>query len=206
MPTTYIEADRDAQKLLEDLIHEHRQDLVDADANVTFLFAHGTLNKFGIRKPAMKARGHHVLGKCKINSLADRAEGKGDATITVDGDHWDRWSPKQRLAVLHHELSHIAVWGGKTDADDRPKLKIQHADFDFDGFHAVIDTYGADAVEAVNLKRVIEDHRQLFLPFAEDPAGAVTVTIAAAPAPKPARTRKPAKDLSGEQIAARSRR
>lgn len=199
MPTTYVEADPAAVKLLEKLITEHREDLVQADANVTLLFAHGTLTRFGIRKPAMKSRGHQVLGKCKVNSIADRAEGKGDATIVVDGDRWDQLSEGRRRALLHHELSHIAVWGGKTDADDRPKLKLQHADFDFDGFHAVIDLYGVEAVEAANLQRVIEDHRQLVLPFAEGP-------VAAAPEPKPARTRTKAQDLTGEQVAARSRR
>jgi hypothetical protein len=163
--TTYQKCDETVRELLGELLEQYRGDLQDAGATIELLFAFGSDGK-----PALKSRGQIVLGRCKINSLQDRAEGKADATIVLDGNRWPHWPEQRRLAVLHHELTHIDTWErGDGDRDDlgRPSLKIRYGDWDFDGFHQMIELYGAFSVESRNLKIIAETHQQLQLPFAD---------------------------------------
>lgn len=163
MPKYFKECDESVRAQLDGLIAQYRRDLIAADASIALLFAYGDEGK-----PALKHRGQVVLGSCKINSLQDRIEGKSDATIVLDGDRYPQMSTRRQLALLHHELSHIARWDVDehgTDDLDRPALKSQYADFEFDGFHEVIRLYGDDSIEVANLRSVAEEHRQLGLPF-----------------------------------------
>ena len=163
MATTYQKCDETVRELLDELLQKHRSDLIDAQATIELLFAFGTDGK-----PALKKSGQVVLGRCKINSLQDRAEGKADATITLDGDRWPKMNDRRRLALLHHELTHIDRWEpGDKDRDDlgRPALAARHGDWNFDGFHRILDLYGEDSVEHRNLAIIAESHRQLKLPI-----------------------------------------
>lgn len=173
MATTYLPADDHARSILRGLIAEHRPDLKRAGVDIRLLFAIKQPGKSGLAiGPAMKSRGQRVLGKCKVNGLADREAGKTDVTITLDGSWWASATDRRRQALLHHEVSHIDLWDGERDEDGRPKLKAAHADWDFDGFHDLLDLYGRDSVEHANFERIARRHEeQLLLRFGDDVAG-----------------------------------
>lgn len=164
MPTTYAPCGPDEYALLTALIDEHRGDLKAVGATITLLFAYGDDGK-----PAMKKKNQRILGMAKINNLKDRVEGKGDATITLDGDWWHDKTNRRRLALLHHELSHIGTDDDqKHDDIDRPILKSIPGDWENDGFYAVARIYGDDAPEVAYLKGVQAGIAQRGLPFGEE--------------------------------------
>lgn len=155
MPATFHNADESVYAMLAELIDTYRDDLKAARAKITLLFAVSTNEK-----PAMTHHGFKVLGRVQINSLQDRAEGKGDATIVFDGDRWPELSESRQKALMHHELSHIARWGKKNDAIGRPKLALRPGDWQNDGFNQVVAIYGDDAPERRWLNAVEESLRQ----------------------------------------------
>lgn len=151
MPATFHKADESVYAMLAELIKTYRDDLRLARAQITLLFAVSTNGR-----PAMTHHGFSVLGRVQVNSLQDRAEGKGDATIVFDGDKWPEMSEARRKALMHHELSHIDRWGGKLDALSRPRLSLRPGDWQNDGFNQVVAIYGNDAPERRWLNSVEE--------------------------------------------------
>jgi hypothetical protein len=158
MATIYHPPTHDALALLDELRREHRQDLELAEARIALIFA--TSDKPD--KPPMTSKGQRVLGKCKVHGLSDKAAGTADATIWIDAIAWSVRSANQNRALLHHELEHIAIWENERGDDGRPMLKSRNADFQFDGFHEIIERYGADACEASNVARVVARHQGVF--------------------------------------------
>jgi hypothetical protein len=186
MPTTYEPADAETYALLEELIAEHRADLAKAGATITLLFAYSDSDK-----PAIRHHGFAVAGCARVNPYLDRVEGKGDATITLDGDGWKLRSAARRRALLHHELCHIGTCPGKVDALGRPKLKSVPGDWENDGFNLVVKLYGDDAPEKRWLNSVEAQLAQLDLPMGD-------------PAPDRRATSKAAfeRDIAGDEDAA----
>jgi len=164
MSTSYVRCDEDVYEMLHELITEYRFDLVDCEATIALYFA---ANDKG---HAMKARGHQVLGKCKINNLVDRAQGKTDVTIFLDMDWWKDASSRRQRALLHHELSHVEVYDPEdgTDDLDRPVLKSRYGDWDNDGFYQLAKLYGEDSCERINLAIVQEALNQMEM-FGDEP-------------------------------------
>jgi hypothetical protein len=72
---------------------------------------------------------------------------------------------QRRRALLHHELTHIEAWDRTRDDIGRPALQTRHGDWNFDGFHRIVELYGEQSVEYRNLAMIAEMHRQLNLPF-----------------------------------------
>ena len=102
--------------------------------------------------PAISVNGYPALAKIKINSLEDRVQGKADATITIDGNHWDEWPTPRLDAILDHELTHLELRVDKDGAlirDDcgRPVLRMRRHDFQIGGFHSVAERHKQDAAE-----------------------------------------------------------
>lgn len=110
MPTTYHSAEPEARPIVDALLAKHYQDLLDAGVTVGLWFVLAPRDKDGEPTgPALKFHGYAAAGIVKVNSLKDRAQGKPDATIFLDGDEWQRWSDDRQRAVLDHELYHLIV-------------------------------------------------------------------------------------------------
>jgi hypothetical protein len=163
MPTYFKPCGPEEYALLGELLDAYRDDLRKADARVTLLFAFSESDG----KHALMKHKHRVLGRCQVNSTQDRAEGKGDATITLDGEWWALALPNRRRALLHHELSHIAPWCEKHDPLGRPKLSSRPGDWENDGFDEVVEIYGDDAPEKRWLNSVTTRLAERGLPFGE---------------------------------------
>lgn len=162
MATTYFPAPDEVRRVLDELIEEYRPDLTrHGEVKIGLTMAVGYKGKV-----AMKTKGQRILGKCKINGPLDKAQGKPDADVTLDGDYWAVSSQRRRKALMHHELSHIAEFDGDRDElTKRANLVVRNGDWNFDGFHECVELYGEDSAEAANLNMIAERHRQLDLPF-----------------------------------------
>jgi len=115
--------------------------LLDAKVRVDYVFARASLDKWGEPKgPAIMHHGVRALGYARIIGLKDRAMGRGDAEIVIDGDWWLKAKLPEQKALLDHELHHISVRETeahiiKRDDLDRPLLQLRPHDFEFGQFY-----------------------------------------------------------------------
>lgn len=180
MPTTYEPANADDQLFLEEVRDEYEPDLTEAETRVKLMFAFGPKGKHGeLLKPAILRKGVRLYGEVKINNPKDRAEGKADATVWIDGDEWPGWSEARRRAAIHHELHHLAVerdaYGKvKTDDYDRPVMTSRPHDFEVGWFKVIADIHGADSFEVEQAARLADATGQLLWPWAPDADGPLT--------------------------------
>lgn len=166
MPTTYQHADDDILDLLAQVLRTHHPRLAEAGVKVGVTMAY---NPDG---PAIKHGGYEALACIKVVALKDRVRKRIEAEMFVDQSEWERLPEEQRVALLDHELSHIALvelpprqlatlrrddpdapaW--KLDDLGRPKLRSVPGDWSAgDGFAAVCERHGRAAVEFLNLDR-----------------------------------------------------
>jgi hypothetical protein len=161
MPPRFEDCGPDVYRLMDSIIGEYYPMLRTVDARINLLFAH---NDDG---PAIAKSGHAVAGLCKINNLKDRAEGKADATITLDGDRWFKLPTRTQRALLHHELHHL-IATNKRDALKRPTLKMRPDDWMDTGFAGILRLYGTDSLEWKSIDALVEIRNQKGLPFNEE--------------------------------------
>jgi hypothetical protein len=163
MATYYTEADTATTQRVATLMEEQFPDLREAGVTLTVLFAQ---NPDG---PAVKHHGVPAAAKIKINSLADRAEGKRDCTITIDFAAWKDRGDRAQEALLWHELNHPKVRRDKKTGtikrDDlgRPKLGAVPDDYTINGFLDCARRYGPDSPEHRSLMGVVDRYRQIGL-------------------------------------------
>ena len=112
------------------------QPLLDAKVTFDLLFAFAPVDETGDRTgPAISKNGVPALGIASKSNLKDRALGRADCLVILDGDWWNDpdTEPKARRALLDHELYHFMVvldeMGPELDSCKRPKIEIrlQHA-------------------------------------------------------------------------------
>lgn len=184
MPT-YDAAPPEVEEYATELRALYHDKLDECQVRVGYLMARATRNEDGDRiGVAIKLHGTRALAKVKINSLADRAEGKPDATITIDGDEWPDWSEERQRAVIDHELHHIevvyerdsqTVW--KTDDLGRPVLRLRPHDFDVRGFDVIRARWGMASIEHEAVERLKVRPVQALLPFARREGEITSVTL-----------------------------
>lgn len=165
----------DVASTVEEVISDEYPDLTEAEVTFSYLYAHGS--KPG--QPAVKLHGYPCAATIKINSLKDRAEGKKDVTITIDGDSWPDYSYEERVGLISHELMHLIVRRdkkGQIARDDRgrPKLKSRLHDWQIGGFAKVAKKHGEASFEVQHVRRLKErfaDALQLAWEWGEERAG-----------------------------------
>lgn len=165
---TYKKDDGSMAKLAAGIICETPQHLPLADARVRidYLLAYPEYDEVSgeAKGPAMKTRGHAILGKCRISNLKERTQGLGDAEIILDGLTWENASELERRGLLDHELTHLGVKSGVVDDMGRPKLKMRHHDFETGWFAAVAARNGEHSPERIQAKRIMDSAGQYFWP------------------------------------------
>jgi hypothetical protein len=150
---------------------ESHQPVLDAHVRIDFVFAYGDVDDNGNRtSDALTKNGVKCLGICRKMPLKDRAMGRGDAEISLDGDWWNEASEDERKALLDHELHHVAVKVTKSGApilDDlnRPKLWMRPHDVDFGWFKIVAERHGDSSTERIQAKLLFDNYGQSFWPF-----------------------------------------
>lgn len=202
---SYLPARTDVVEVVNEVMHEHHPQLVDAGVRINVLMAFGEL----------KLHGYAAAATVKINSLQDRVEGKADATIKIDAAGWRDMKEAEQVAVIDHELHHLTVeidgWAKetipcptdeepeavkivqrpiyKTDDAGRPRLKMRLHDLVVGGFRAIAERHGRNALEVQHVKACHETLRQMTL-WGDDMAGATEEEQEAAAEEATAATRK----------------
>jgi hypothetical protein len=160
MPTLYEKAPETVYKQAQELVRQYHPGIEEAGVKVDYLFAFAPADDTGEPTgPAIKWRGLAAYGLCRILSLKDRAMGRGDAEIILDGDKWKDWDPERQNALIDHELTHISIvtnQKGAIQTDDltRPKLKLRKHDFEVGWFHSIAQRHGAHSFEVEQAKRL----------------------------------------------------
>lgn len=166
MATLYSMPDTDDVNLLNRVLADWHKDLAGVQARVQILFASSDPAEEN-PKPPVKHGGYPARATIRVVPTKDRLTKGYDAEMLVDHDWWQGASEKRRVALLDHELSHLAIVTRTTKArkglpaetivalDDlgRPKLKLVPGDWSAgDGFAEVIARHGDDASEFENLR------------------------------------------------------
>ena len=112
---------------------------------------------------AITKGGMKCLGLCRKIPLKDRALGRGDAEITLDGDWWGGATTEEARALLDHELTHLRVMDENDDLG-RPILKLRKHDFEVGWFGIVAKRHGSASQEQIQAKTIMDRAGQLFWP------------------------------------------
>ncbi len=153
----YERPDDDTLMLVERARSLWHGDLDKAEVTISVVMARGEWDDAGENYNApIKRHGVRCAAKVKINPVAQRAEGMADATLTIDAEAWEDMTEKRKLALLDHELHHLAIVycaesedskTPKSDDQGRPKLKMREHDFEVWGFWNVIRRHGLESIE-----------------------------------------------------------
>lgn len=191
----YETAPADAVTLLGIVVEKYHGRLTDVGVKVDLLFARPTLDKNGDPKgDPVKLNGYTCAAVVRSVPLKLRAQGHGDAEITIDGDNWDVLAEEERIALLDHELTHLepvqTSKGLKRDDLDRPVLRLRKHDHQFGWFDEVARRHGLASYEVKQLRDFVASYRQQWLPFMETAnefaaiAGQVTLPLTTPAAPR----------------------
>jgi hypothetical protein len=172
MPT-YYRCDKSVYAMAASLLAEFdtHKSLVDAKVKIDFVFARADLNDNG--EPIGEAIMHHgskALGVARKIGLKDRAMGRGDAEITLDGDWWIEAEEENQRALLDHELHHLTcrmTAGGlpaKTDDLGRPMLSMRKHDVEFGWFKLIAERHGKHSIEQKQAAQLLNIGGQYFFP------------------------------------------
>lgn len=117
---------------------------------------------------AIKWHGSRAYGLARILGLKDRAMGRGDAEILIDGEFRKACDAAELEALLDHELHHLEVQVEdgkmKKDALARPKLKMRKHDFQVGWFHVIAQRHGKNSIEVQQADSLVHSAGQLYFP------------------------------------------
>jgi hypothetical protein len=168
VPTTFDDPDDILTATLANVMKRYRPNLHTADVRVGIVVA---TNDNG---DAVKHGGYPAFATIKVLSPLDRLKKRYEAELRIDGNKYEDLRPRQREALLFHELLHIDLkkwWevnilddageptGEKElrwESDDRGRPKLAGVKGDWsagDGFARVCEIFGADAIEYENIAR-----------------------------------------------------
>jgi len=152
----------EVKELARDLLFEFptHKPLIDARVSIDYVFAYSTTED----GCALKNIGLRALGLCRVVPLKDRALGRADAEISLDGDWWEKAPPEERRAVLDHELHHILITDGKRDDLGRPVLTLRKHDVEFGWFACIAKRHGEHSQERQQAKFIMDRGGQYFWP------------------------------------------
>jgi hypothetical protein len=158
----------EVKDLAREIIFEfpNHKPLIDARVSIDYVFAYATTEG----THALTKNGLRAFGICRVVPLKDRALGRADAEISLDGDWWESISEPQRKALLDHELTHILVDEAKRDDLGRPVLKMRKHDAEFGWFADIARRHGEASVERWQAKWLMDHSGQAFWPGIVSPA------------------------------------
>lgn len=147
-PVTWSIAPKSLIGMMEEIIREHRKDLLDARIGVV------------MRSESQKAAGGQFIGgkASKVPAhLQPLMERELDFVIWIAEDIWMDYTDLQRHALVHHELEHC----GFDVVSGKPIIKPH----DIEEFFSVVALYGNWRPEVERMGRAIKIGAQAALPF-----------------------------------------
>lgn len=169
MGTTYWKADERVRNQVYGVMEKYHHELYQHKVNIAIIFAMSSDEEGS----ALKHHGYPAAATVKIIALKDRVTKDHDAEMMIDAEFWKSSDDSKRIALIDHELSHLALKRKKPekprkgqpvekDADpqgeviyddlNRPALKTVKGDYNVgDGFMKVIQRHQTASVETDNL-------------------------------------------------------
>ena len=163
-------------KQVEDMAREIRAQfethhpLNDAEVTIDFVFAYGARDEAtnALIGDAITHNGCKALGLTRKIPLKDRALGRADAEITLDGDWWANAPEPEQRSLLDHELHHVAIKidrrGLVRDDLGRPVIQLRKHDVEVGWFKVIAARHGLNSQERIQAKQIMGDAGQYFWP------------------------------------------
>lgn len=121
--------------LIDQAVKKHRKELAEARIGAAWMIG---------KKPDRD--GHLLLGRMKVLNELEQQQLELDGIVLLNREHWRVFDRKQRLALVHHELCHMApvlaidgVEQALNGHGDRRWRKVKH---DLEEFRAVVAAHG----------------------------------------------------------------
>jgi hypothetical protein len=170
--TTFERCPKAVEALAKTILekHESHKPVLVAKVTIDFVFAYPEYDeKTG--KPlgdALTKNGVKALGITRKIPLKDRALGRADAEIALDGDWWDKAPEREQEALLDHELHHVAVKIDKrglvTDDLGRPVLQLRKHTHEIGWFAIVAERNGKHSIEQQQARAMLDEAGQFYWP------------------------------------------
>lgn len=176
MPTYELATKAVCQQVTR-LMKRYHSELSDAGVTCDVLMAYAKTDANGDpRGPAINHGGYACMATVRIIGTKERAAGRKDVEILLDGDRWTELATEEQDAVIDHELEHLELQVGddglKRDDLDRPRLRIRKHDHQFGWFDSIVRRHGRDSIEFQQYEQFHEfSYTQLWLPGIEEPIG-----------------------------------
>ncbi len=172
MASTFERCPKNVEHMAKALLEEFdtHKPLLDSGAIIDFMFARAEVDeKTGERKGyAITKGGVRALGQARKVPLKERAMGRGDAEVMLDGDHWDDIPEDQQRAILDHELHHLTPKidkrGLMRDDLGHPVLELRKHDYEYGWFNIIAARHKAASQERIQAKRMFDNHGQAYWP------------------------------------------
>lgn len=182
MPT-YGQPTQNMKNAFEDVrnFDAHRERL--AEVEIAMLAAYASKDKDGEpRGEALARDGDPILGKVRIMTLEDRADGTHDVRLILNGDLWGQLSVGSQRAVVDMCLMRIEVVikDGRPKRDDagRPVLRKRKWDYNHCGFVEVDERHGLSSPAVQELRTFFNEHGQTYMSWIDEAPPADFVPIA----------------------------
>ncbi len=172
MPT-FERCDKSVDALAHELINKYESNrplgVIDVRIDLVFAYADKDEDTGEALNDALTKNGIKALSITRKIPLKDRALGRGDAEIALDGDWWKQATEEQQAALLDHELNHVAIKAdknGNVQYDDlnRPQLKLRKHDHEFGWFKCIAERHGDASLERIQAKAMMDFAGQLYWP------------------------------------------
>lgn len=172
MSTTYEKCPKAIYEMADKILKffATHEPLVKAGVKIDFVFARAELDE-KTNKPighAVVKKGMWVKGEAKKIGLRDRALGKADCEVMLDGDWWEQAGEDEQRALLDHELHHFAVKiderGLVLDDLGRPVIQLRYHDFECGFFKVIAERHGMASQERQIAAEVMCNMGQYFWP------------------------------------------
>lgn len=171
MPT-FKRADKSVEALATELIgkYDAHKPLIAVPVLIDYVFAYADTDDDGEPiNDALTLHGYKCLGITRKLALKDRAMGRGDAEVCMDGDWWHKASPDEQAALLDHELHHVSVKrdkAGNIQFDDlnRPQIKLRKHDVEVGWFSVIAQRHGLASQERIQARRIMDSAGQFYWP------------------------------------------
>lgn len=172
MPT-FQKCDASVYKLANDIIlkFDTHKPLGASGCKIDLVFAFCDRDEKSGRplNDALTKNGIRALGITRSIPLKDRALGRGDAEVALDGDWWKEVGAEEQEAMLDHELHHISIKcdkNGNIHYDDlnRPLIKIRKHDVEVGWFRVIAERHGSASIEQQQAKKIMDSQGQFYWP------------------------------------------
>lgn len=170
MSKSYSKAPDVDTVLGEMLVENHNEDLHQVSISTLFVFDTEGADQI------LTHQGYLALAVARITPLRERALGMADASVVVDRAAWVAATPRQRAALIDHELTHLVRVTDEETGDPlfdvlgRPKLEMRKHDHQFGWFDEIAQRHGDASPEVRQARKLMESSGQLYFDFGKKAA------------------------------------